>query len=109
MHPIGAVRGKRAEVKTLQQGQLLQEHWTLAPRSRLVHPVAAVVVTDRLLQGRAPMRHVIRGKKGDIAPPASVHLWRPSREPIDRLGDEAAVEGLASRFDLPISIAAGRL
>ena len=62
-----------------------------------------------VLESCTPARHVVGGQESDMAPPASIHLRRARREAVDRLGDKAAIEGVASRLDLPLAIAAGRL
>src|SRR6185312_6854106 len=93
---------------SFQESQLLQEHWPLPPGAGLVDAEAPIVVADWIFDRSGPLRHVVRGQKRNVAAAAPVHLRGPGREAIDRLGDEAAIEGVARRFDLPLAIASGR-
>src|SRR3546814_7582080 len=54
----------RREVEALEQGQLLQQHRTLAPRPALHDSVAVEVVGQRILVGRRPVRHEIGRASG---------------------------------------------
>ena len=84
----GARRRGTGRVERVEQRQLLQQHRPLAPRPGLEHRPAAEVAADPAPRRRRP-RSRPPGRPGVVERPTAV----------DRLGDEAAVPGVARRVD----------
>ena len=61
MDEIGPGRVDPVELEALEDRELLQHHRTLAPGPGLADRVAAIVVGERRLDGRLPIRHVGAG------------------------------------------------
>ncbi len=100
-----ARRTHRAEIEILEERDRLQEDRPLPPGPDLVHAEAMVVVCERRVVARAPVRHVVRIDHAAVAQSALVHHLRAADKPVDRLGDEALVEGLAGGLDLAFAAA----
>ena len=91
-------------VEALEQGELLQKHRPLRPRTALAERVVAVVVAHRVFVSGAPRRHVGARQHAPVAPPAGVHDLGLTAEAIDRVRDETPVPRLARRLDLAVAI-----
>src|SRR6202044_1959115 len=61
------------ELKALQQRKLLQHYWPLAPDAGLANRIAAVVVSQRCLDGRLPSRRVVGGEHAAMWRSAHIH------------------------------------
>src|SRR4029079_19611800 len=99
MDEIGADRIETVEVEALQQGELLQENRALAPRAAFDDGVAAVVIGQRRLDRRVPAGYVVGGQEAAMMPAGGVEHLLCAAEPVDRLGDKAAIPGVASPLD----------
>ena len=99
MDEIRAGWVERVEVETLQQRQLLQQHRTLAPRAALDDRVAVIIVGQRRLDRRLPARHVVGGQQPAMPPARGVEHLLGAAEAFDRLGDKAAIPGVAGAVD----------
>ena len=89
----------RAEVEPAQQRELLQEHRSLAPGAAFQHRVAVVVVGNGVFDRRRPAREIVGGEQAAMAAAGHVQHIRATEEAVHRLGDEAAIPGVARRID----------
>ena len=105
----GSRRIEVVEVEALRERELLQHDEPLRPCVRLEHRVAAVVVGDRRLDGRLPLRHVVGGEHAAMSAAGGVHHLLRAAELVDRLGDEALAPRLARALDLGLAVAAAAL
>src|SRR4051794_6948740 len=103
MYEIRAIWVHAVQVEALEQRKLLEEDGTLAPRAGLADRVIAVVIGQRLLVSRFPARHVLASQKTAMSPAGHVHDLVGAAEPVDRFGDEAAVEQVARLVDPGLS------
>src|SRR5262249_28250729 len=106
---LRATRSGIVEVETVEQRQLLQENWALAPWTGFADSKAAESETDRVLHAGPPARHVRTGQQASVRPPGDVHDLVAARERVDRLGHEPLVPRSPRRFDLSVPIRTGRL
>ena len=77
---LGAKRIHRANIEPAQQGKLLQEHRTLAPRTAFQHGVAVVVVRDRIFDGRRPASEVVGCQQAAMAAAGNVQYLVAAEE-----------------------------
>src|SRR5450759_4083170 len=94
------------KVKTFQQGQLLQHHRTLAPDAGFANRVTAVVISERLLNMRLPMRQVRAGKHAAVTLAGNVHNILCPAKSVDRLGNKTLRPNVSGAFDLLDAIGA---
>ncbi len=87
------------DVEAGEQRELLEADRPLAPRPRLAHGEAAVVVRDRRLERRPPVAQVVAVQEAAAL----------AREAVDLLCDEPLVEDAARALDLFLARAAARL
>ncbi|MCY1513454.1 hypothetical protein D9M68_479550 [compost metagenome] len=109
VHEFRAGRAHAGQVHALEQRERLQEDRALAPRARLGHGVAVVVVGDRLVVAGGPARQVVRGDHAPVGGAALVHDVGAAREAFDLFGHEAPVERVARRLDLAFAVRARAL
>src|SRR5450830_783956 len=100
-------RVETVEVKTIQQGQLLQHHRTLAPDASFANRVTAVVISERPLNMRLPPRQVGAGKQAAVTLAGNVHDILCPTKSIDCLGNKTLRPYLSGTFDLLDAIGAG--
>ncbi len=81
------------EVESRQQGELLQEHRSLRPRSGLVDLVSPVLQGGRCLHGGLPGREVLSREQAPVVFSGGVEHGGTGQERVDGLGDESLVEG----------------
>jgi hypothetical protein len=89
----------RLEVEARQQGELLEEDRALPPRAGLADRVAVVLESRRRLDRRLPGAEVVACEEPSLL----------GAQPVDGLGHEAAVKGLAGAVDPRLAAAASRL
>ena len=102
----GPAGSRPSKPKRLHSASCCKRHQPLRPRTGLEHRVAAVVVGDRRLDGRLPLRHVVGGEHAAMAAARGIHDLLRAAELVDRLGDEALAPGLAGALDLGLAVAA---
>src|SRR5207248_5127115 len=100
---IRAGRVEIVEIETLQERELLQQHRALAPWPALDNCIAAVIVGQRRLDRRLPARHVVGRQEAAMAPARGIEYLLRAAEPVDRLRDKAAIPGVASAVDYPLT------
>src|SRR2546423_10578263 len=96
------------ETETPAQRELLQGDETLRPGAGLEHGVTAVIVGNRRLDGRLPLRQIVRRQHAAMAPSRGVHDLTCAAERVDRLGDEALAPRFPRARDLGLARAALR-
>jgi hypothetical protein len=100
VNEVRAERVEIVEIEALEQRQLLEQNRALAPRAAFRDSVAAIIEGERRFDGSFPAREIVAGQQSAMTAPGDVkHLFVPA-EPVDRLGDKAAIPGIAGALDL---------
>ena len=99
VHEVRAERVHRREIEVLEQRELLEEDRALAPGPAFEHRVAVIVERDRVFDARLPAGEVVGREEAAMALARGVEHFVEAEEPVDRLGDEAAVPGVAGGVD----------
>ena len=109
MDEVGPDRIEAVEVEPLQQRKLLQEDRSLAPRAALDHGMAPIIIGQGRFDRGLPAGHVVGGQEPAMVAPRGVEHLFGAAEAVDRLGDKAAIPGVAGAIDMALAIAATRL
>ena len=99
MQVVGGVVAERADIHSVQDGELLKEERALRPCGALVDVQAVVFEGYGLLDGCVPLGEVFGGQHALVRHAARVLDGVVVDELDDRLGDRALVVFVAGGFD----------
>ena len=99
----GAAGRQVLDTEAIQQPELLEEDWSLAPGTGLADRETAEFRRHRRLDAGPPARQVVGRQQAAMRAPGDVHDLGAGRVAGDGLGDEALVEGTPRGLDLPLA------
>ena len=106
VHEVGTIRFHRRDIESAQDRKLLEEDGPLTPRATFKDRIISVIIGKRRFDAGGPARKIVTGEETRMYLSRRIEKAVLAAKPIDMFRNEAAVEGIPSRFYLAFSIAA---